>query len=119
MKSLSTRPQLPTRAASSSASSAPLARYRKEHGEFPPSLETLVPEFLDRVPWDVMDGQPSPIPPYGRRRMPNLVNWRKPHRRWRQDRFQSEASQVPRLDLRATSFKALNDLQTNLPASGW
>ena len=35
-----------------------LARYRQQHGGLPASLEALVPEFLDRVPHDVMDGQP-------------------------------------------------------------
>jgi hypothetical protein len=35
-----------------------LTRYRNAHGELPSSLEALVPAFLDRVPTDVMDGQP-------------------------------------------------------------
>jgi hypothetical protein len=35
-----------------------LRRYHLRHGQFPATLETLVPEFLDAVPLDRMDGQP-------------------------------------------------------------
>jgi hypothetical protein len=35
-----------------------LKRYKLRHGEFPPALGALVPEFLSRPPLDYMDGQP-------------------------------------------------------------
>lgn len=35
-----------------------LHRHRLKHGEFPASLDALVPEFLAEVPRDFMDGQP-------------------------------------------------------------
>jgi hypothetical protein len=35
-----------------------LERYRLQQGTYPASLEPLTPEFLDRIPTDVMDGQP-------------------------------------------------------------
>lgn len=35
-----------------------LQRYRLEHGQFPESIEQLVPKFLDKVPEDPFDGQP-------------------------------------------------------------
>jgi len=35
-----------------------LDRYKHKHGQYPPSLEGLVPEFLTAVPRDCMDGQP-------------------------------------------------------------
>lgn len=35
-----------------------LKRYSLRHGKLPPSLEALVPEFLNSVPGDYMDGKP-------------------------------------------------------------
>jgi len=35
-----------------------LERYRLAHGQLPDTLDALVPEFLDRVPNDVINGQP-------------------------------------------------------------
>jgi tetratricopeptide (TPR) repeat protein len=35
-----------------------LKRHKLRHGELPPKLDTLVPDFLPRVPYDYMDGQP-------------------------------------------------------------
>ncbi len=35
-----------------------LERYRLEYGQLPDTLDALVPEFLARVPLDVIDGQP-------------------------------------------------------------
>jgi hypothetical protein len=34
------------------------ARYRHAHGELPQELTELVPEFLEQVPQDIMDGKP-------------------------------------------------------------
>jgi hypothetical protein len=34
------------------------ARYRHVHGELPQALAELVPEFLEQVPHDIMDGKP-------------------------------------------------------------
>jgi hypothetical protein len=34
------------------------ARYRQVHGELPETLSELVPEFLEQVPHDIMDGKP-------------------------------------------------------------
>jgi hypothetical protein len=34
-----------------------LARYRNEHGNLPGTLDELVPDFIERIPRDVMDGQ--------------------------------------------------------------
>jgi hypothetical protein len=35
-----------------------LERYRLAHGEFPEKLDVLVPQFLSKIPHDVIDGQP-------------------------------------------------------------
>jgi hypothetical protein len=35
-----------------------LERYRLEHGQFPDTLDTLVPRFISRMPCDVINGQP-------------------------------------------------------------
>lgn len=35
-----------------------LHRYRAEHGSWPASLEAMVPEFLPRLPKDMVDGEP-------------------------------------------------------------
>ncbi|MFQ5654423.1 MAG: hypothetical protein ACE5GW_06800 [Planctomycetota bacterium] len=35
-----------------------LACYQQEHGELPPDLEALVPDYLDAVPLDDFDGKP-------------------------------------------------------------
>jgi len=35
-----------------------LERYRLAHGEFPGSLDTLAPQFLEKVPHDIIGGQP-------------------------------------------------------------
>lgn len=35
-----------------------LERYRLAHGEYPEKLETLVPGFVDKLPHDVINGQP-------------------------------------------------------------
>jgi hypothetical protein len=35
-----------------------LKRYQLKHGNYPPDLNALVPEFLPSVPWDPVDGQP-------------------------------------------------------------
>jgi len=35
-----------------------LKRYSLKHGNFPPSLDSLVPEFIASVPVDYMDGKP-------------------------------------------------------------
>ncbi|XHR27931.1 MAG: hypothetical protein ACFUZC_18625 [Chthoniobacteraceae bacterium] len=35
-----------------------LERYRLANGEYPKKLETLVPRFIDRLPWDIITGQP-------------------------------------------------------------
>lgn len=35
-----------------------LERYRLAHGEYPQSLETLAPAYLDKVPHDIIGGQP-------------------------------------------------------------
>jgi hypothetical protein len=35
-----------------------LERYRLAHGEFPESLDALAPQFLEKIPHDVINGQP-------------------------------------------------------------
>jgi hypothetical protein len=35
-----------------------LERHRLAHGQLPDTLATLVPQFLEKIPTDVMDGQP-------------------------------------------------------------
>jgi hypothetical protein len=35
-----------------------LERYRLAHGEYPPGLETLTPQFIDKIPPDLIGGQP-------------------------------------------------------------
>ncbi len=35
-----------------------LERYRRTHGDYPPSLEALVPPFVPQLPRDVISGQP-------------------------------------------------------------
>ena len=35
-----------------------LERYRLAHGEFPESLDALAPQFIAKVPHDVIGGQP-------------------------------------------------------------
>src|SRR5450759_825734 len=35
-----------------------MERYRLAHGEFPESLDALAPQFIAKVPHDVIDGQP-------------------------------------------------------------
>jgi hypothetical protein len=35
-----------------------LERYRLAHGEYPPTLDALVPQYLDKLPHDVITGQP-------------------------------------------------------------
>jgi hypothetical protein len=35
-----------------------LERYRLSHGEYPASLDALVPQFMDRIPPDLIGGQP-------------------------------------------------------------
>ena len=35
-----------------------LARYRNQHGSLPGTLDELVPDFVEGIPLDVMDGQP-------------------------------------------------------------
>jgi len=35
-----------------------LERYRLAHGEFPESLESLAPQFLEKIPHDIINGGP-------------------------------------------------------------
>jgi hypothetical protein len=35
-----------------------LKRYQLKHGNYPPDLNSLVPEFVSKVPLDPVDGQP-------------------------------------------------------------
>ena len=35
-----------------------LERYRLAHGEYPESLDALVPQFIDHLPHDIINGQP-------------------------------------------------------------
>jgi hypothetical protein len=35
-----------------------LERFRLEHGEFPESLDALAPQFMEKIPHDVIGGQP-------------------------------------------------------------
>jgi hypothetical protein len=35
-----------------------LERYRLAHGEFPESLDALAPQFMDKIPHDIIGGQP-------------------------------------------------------------
>jgi hypothetical protein len=35
-----------------------LERYRLAHGQYPDTLETLAPQFIDLLPHDLMNGQP-------------------------------------------------------------
>jgi hypothetical protein len=35
-----------------------LERYRLAHGEYPASLDVLAPQFIDKVPHDIINGQP-------------------------------------------------------------
>ena len=35
-----------------------LERYRRANGEFPETLEALAPKFIDRIPHDIIDGEP-------------------------------------------------------------
>jgi hypothetical protein len=35
-----------------------LERYRLAHGQFPDSLDALAPQFIDKVPHDIINGQP-------------------------------------------------------------
>jgi hypothetical protein len=37
---------------------AALVRYRRQNGNFPETLQHLVPEYIDTVPADVFDGAP-------------------------------------------------------------
>ena len=45
-------------AADLAALACALERYRLAHGQFPSQLEALVPQFVDRLPTDVINGQP-------------------------------------------------------------
>jgi hypothetical protein len=35
-----------------------LERYRLAHGEYPSTLEALTPQFMDKIPLDLIGGQP-------------------------------------------------------------
>jgi hypothetical protein len=35
-----------------------LERYRSAHGEYPESLDALVPQFVEKLPRDIIGGQP-------------------------------------------------------------
>ena len=35
-----------------------LERYRLAHGEFPESLDALAPKFMEKIPHDIINGQP-------------------------------------------------------------
>ena len=35
-----------------------LERYRLMHGEYPETLDTLAPQFIEKLPHDVINGQP-------------------------------------------------------------
>jgi hypothetical protein len=35
-----------------------IAAYREAHGTFPQDLNELVPQYLDSIPHDIMDGKP-------------------------------------------------------------
>jgi hypothetical protein len=35
-----------------------LERYRLAHGEYPDSLDALAPQFMEKVPHDIIGGQP-------------------------------------------------------------
>jgi hypothetical protein len=37
-----------------------LERYRLAHGEYPETLESLVPQFIEKLPHDIIGGPPSP-----------------------------------------------------------
>jgi hypothetical protein len=37
-----------------------LERYRLAHGEYPETLDALIPQFMEKVPHDLIGGQPSP-----------------------------------------------------------
>jgi hypothetical protein len=35
-----------------------LERYRLAHGEFPDSLDALAPQFMEKIPHDIINGEP-------------------------------------------------------------
>ena len=35
-----------------------LERYRLAHGEYPESLDALAPQFMEKIPHDIINGQP-------------------------------------------------------------
>jgi hypothetical protein len=35
-----------------------LERYRLAHGEFPESLDAFAPQFMEKIPHDIINGQP-------------------------------------------------------------
>jgi hypothetical protein len=37
-----------------------LERYRLTHGDYPESLDVLAPQFMEKIPHDIIGGQPSP-----------------------------------------------------------
>ena len=61
-----------------------LERYRLVNGEFPSALDSLVPQFLTRLPHDVINGDPLEVPAHGRRRVCTLL-----------DRFQPSGRRRP------------------------
>ena len=41
-----------------------LERYRLAHGQFPDTLDALVPQFVSRLPHDVIAGRTLQVPPH-------------------------------------------------------
>jgi hypothetical protein len=40
-----------------------LERYRLAHGDYPPRLDTLVPQFIEKIPFDIINGEPLKFVP--------------------------------------------------------
>ena len=49
-----------------------LERYRLAHGEYPETLDALVPQFIEKVPHDIIGGGAAHLSSHGKREIPAL-----------------------------------------------
>ena len=71
-----------------------LKRYQLKHGNYPPDLNSLVPEFVSKVPLDPVDGQPLRYRRNRQRNISALFRRRKRQGRRRQSGVRSQVSSL-------------------------
>ena len=52
-----------------------LERYRLAHGQYPEALDALIPQFIEKVPHDLIGGQPLKYRNTGERFLLYSIGW--------------------------------------------